>query len=91
MRFVLYFCLYNSSVKSEKCNYLLSIDIAAVILTATAIKRNPNVWKRIDRGDYLVIFALLEILLEVQSLFWLRTVKMQDNEFCQWLVCIVIN
>lgn len=70
---------------------MLSIDIAAIVLTAMIIESDPDVWKHVDRGDYSVIFALPEILLEVQSLFWLRTVRVQDNGFCQRLVCIVID
>lgn len=70
---------------------MLSIGIAAVAFTTAMIKIDPNVWKHVDRGNYLVVFTLFEILLEIQSFFWLTTVRAQDNGFCQRLVCIVID
>ena len=48
-----------------KCNYLLGLNIIAVALTATTIESNPQVLKRVDRGDYSVVFASPKILLGI--------------------------
>lgn len=46
---------------------MLSIGIAVVALIAVTIKSDFDVWKCVNRGDYLVVFALPKILLGVQS------------------------
>lgn len=74
-----------------KRDYLLGLNITAVAFTITTIERNPQVWKRVDRSNYSVVFALPKILLGVQSHFWLQTVRVQDHGFCRQLVCIVVD
>lgn len=43
--------------------------VSALVLTAAAIKVDPNIWKRLEQREYLVIFASLEIVLAPQSHF----------------------
>ncbi len=44
-----------------------------------------------NKGKYLVILTISEILLSHGSLFWLQTIRDQSNAFCRHLACIAIN
>lgn len=52
-----------------KCNYLFRLNITAVALITTTIKSNPQVLKRVDKSDYLVVLVSPKILLKIQSYF----------------------
>ena len=65
--------------------------VSALALTAAAVKADPNIWKRLEQGEYSVIFASPEIVLAPQSHFWKHTVGRKGNEFCRRLACIAVD
>src|SRR5579859_1467319 len=65
--------------------------ISAVALTSENRKKDPEMWKKLDRGDYRIVFASPEILAEPKGHFREVTMKKPNSEFKKQLVLIAID
>ena len=54
---------------------LCANGIAAVALTAEEIRKNPNIWKKVEHGAYRIIYASPEVLLHSGSYFWIHLLR----------------
>lgn len=66
-------------------------NVSALAFTAVAIKVDPNIWKRLEQREYLVIFIFSKIVFTLQSHFWKYIIGKKSNEFYYHLVCIAID
>ena len=66
-------------------------SVSALALTVAAVKTDPNIWKRLEQGEYSIIFASPEIVYAPQSHFWKQTVGRKGNEFYCRLACITLD
>lgn len=59
-------------------------------LTRENTKSDPTIWKRLDRGEFRLVYASPEILLRKKSHFMRRTV-VENNTFKENLTCIAMD
>src|SRR5579859_2018464 len=55
------------------------MDILAVALTHENIQDDPQLWEKVDRGDFRVVYASPEILLNQKSHFYSHTMKAKST------------
>lgn len=66
--------------------------VKAIALTGELVKQDKNVWKRIDKGEYRVLFACPEVILKPGSYFWQRMAGQgSGHTFLGKLAAIVFN
>lgn len=65
--------------------------ISAVALMSENHKKDTEMWKKFDHGDYQIIFASPEILAESKGHFRDITMKKSNSEFKKRLVLIAID
>lgn len=66
-------------------------NILVIALTTDIIAANFNIWKRVEAGDYTVVFASPEVLLQYGFVFLFCTIRNKCNTFNKRLACIITN
>ena len=66
-------------------------SVSILVLTAVAVKADPNIWKQLEQGKYSVIFTSLKTVFTPQSHFMKHTIGRNGNEFCRCLAYIVVD
>ena len=79
------------ALMEDQQQWLCERGISAVALISNVVAKDPGIWKRVDKGEYSVVIGSPEVLLGPRSLFWQRTMRNRNNEFCQQLACIVVD
>ena len=69
---------------------LLNIEISAVALTKDNFHEHTNLWKRVEAGEFQVVYATPEILLEHRGHFFLDIVRSHCT-FIKNLVAVAID
>ena len=54
----------------EQIYSLREREISAVALTSTGIKKDLEIWKKVEQRVYNVVLALPEMVLGKRSIFW---------------------
>lgn len=54
-----------------------------MLLILNIIIKNSNIWKCVDKKEYLVFISLSKILLGLYLFFWQKIMENQNNKFCQ--------
>ena len=65
--------------------------ILVIAFTANAIAVNPEVWKKVEAGNYFVILASPKVLLEYASVFLLCMIWNRRSAFTKRLACIAVD
>ncbi len=76
---------------NDQLQWIEKHGISVVALTSNMIAANPRVWKQVETGDFSVILASPEILLQYASVFLFRTVCNRSSLFTKRLACIAID
>lgn len=66
----------------NQTEWLYQQSILTISLISTTIANNPDIWRQVNKRDYLIGFSSLEMLLDDHSPFYQRTVRNQTNKFC---------
>jgi superfamily II DNA/RNA helicase len=69
---------------------LLNIKISAIALTKDNFEEHINLWKRVEAGEFRMVYATPEILLEHRGHFLLDVVK-SDCPFIKNLIAVAID
>ena len=69
---------------------LLNIEISAVALTKDNFEEHTNLWKRVEAGEFQVVYATPEILLEHRGHFLLDVVR-SHCPFIKNLIAVAID
>lgn len=56
-------------------------DTSSIAFSAAAVKTNPTVWKRLESGEYVLIFASLRIFVWRNLIFGNILVKEKQMSF----------
>ena len=56
--------------------------VSAIVLTSNIVKVDRTICKNVENVLYLVILALPEMALELQSWFWSSTMRARSSAFC---------
>lgn len=67
-----------------------SIGIKAIAATKAAVEADHTIWNKIDNGEYRIVFASPEILLNPRSHFWTVTLK-NKTKFKKQLVTVAVD
>ena len=75
----------------EQVEFMESLGIKAVGVTAEKLREDKNLWKDIDKGKFRVIFLPPEQLLTPASYFWHKMVSNTGNKFLKRLAAVVVD
>ena len=67
-----------------------SLGFSSVALTKETVRNDHTIWNKVDNGEYSIVFASPEILLNPRSHFWTVTVK-RNTKFKKQLVTVAID
>jgi superfamily II DNA/RNA helicase len=67
-----------------------SLGFSAVALTKETVRNDHTIWNKVDNGEYSIVFASPEILLNPRSHFWTVTVK-RNTKFKKQLVTVAVD
>lgn len=80
------------SLIKEQARFFNKQNISACALIGETLVEDPGLWRRIDKGEFRVVFASPEILLSKGSYFWVRMAPLKrKHPFLKRLVAIVID
>lgn len=66
----------------DQQQWLYKREISAVTLISNIVVKDLDIWKCVDKGEYLVVIDSLKVLLGPHSFSWQKTLQNQNNEFC---------
>jgi hypothetical protein len=67
------------------------LDISAIELSAKRIAEEPDIWKRINEGEYRIIFATEEVILDKKGSFSKEVLSRKSSNFLERLALIAID
>lgn len=79
------------ALMEDQLQWMEKHGILVIALTTDTIAADPEVWKKVEAGDYSVILASPEVLLQYASVFLLRTVRNRGSAFTKRLACIAVD
>lgn len=62
------------ALMEDQLQFIKKQGISVIALTSSTITANRQVWKRVEKKAYSIVFASLEVLLQYASVFMLCTV-----------------
>lgn len=88
---IILFVLPSIALMEDQVRLIKEHGLNALALILDTTSNNPNMWKDIETGINSAVLAMLEILFELYSQFWLNTICIRTNVFCQQLAYIAID
>jgi superfamily II DNA/RNA helicase len=67
------------------------LQLNPIALTKDNVDKDPTIWPRLDRGEYNLVFASPEILMDRLSHFYNETMKKRDIAFRKKLKLIAVD
>ncbi|KAF8460173.1 P-loop containing nucleoside triphosphate hydrolase protein [Kalaharituber pfeilii] len=75
----------------DQVKQLNSLNIKAVGITSDTLGEDTRLWKRVENGDFSVIYACPEVLLKPGSYFWRHMASNNKCSFIRNLKSIIVD
>lgn len=64
--------IFTNDIQQYK--FIHQTSLAIIALTSTALAKDLNIWRRIDKGRYNIILTLPKAIFGPQSWFWQKII-----------------